>query len=437
MSAIAQEDNPNSQDASQHASNDRSTQVEAEVSKLIRQLASPLFSVREQSMVSLREIGEPALAQLRKVSPLHLESHRRAQLIVRRIEDEQFDRVSRVFLLDKDPRNSYGLPAWECYREIVGSSRTSKLLFLDMVREQPELARIIASVSRRPESLNDDRQADGAKTIELERLAIETARLSTRLSLSGWRREEPAIGDLIAVLLATSQIEGSAPVEINDLLQICAHRTPVTEYTQRSGFRNVIHGLYTLWIPKTHAAMAPDAMFISLRDGHSTGAIIARRNLAAHLSVRTREYSILCLARFGDSSDIIRLSPLLDDDTVCSEFRASQLPQSVRREIEESDESPPGAKRNKAEKGNAHEQQIEAQYQYRIRDGALAASMLLANENMQEVFPNFVADDRFAFDIRGVAVLNDKQRQEERLTQIEKWKKKIQSHIAKGQYDVQ
>ncbi|MCR9292986.1 MAG: hypothetical protein NXI32_09735 [bacterium] len=391
----------------------------AEVAKWLDALASNSFVSREWATSELLRIGEPALHQLKQFSSQQIEVQRRVERIVNQLETDRFERISRQFLLDADAdsESSCGLPAWRCYCKLVGASRTSKLLYLDMIRQQPDLARSIDRVFCQCQD-----QADGDA---LPALLADTAELSSRLHNDRLvRMLVPEIGDVLAVLLATSLLEGTAPVEVNEFLATSAHSVPVSTYMHRRGYGKVLRQLYALWIPKTHQSMAGEALLIAMRDGYSTGAEIARKHVDSHLDVRLRESAIQCLARFGDASDLPLMLRLLDDETVCHEFPASQLPGFWVYGIQESDESPPNVTENSP--GSIEEPIL----QYRVCDLALASSMLISNERMHDAFPRFAANEILAFDVKSIAVLKQPEQQQERAAQIDQWKQQLASMIA-------
>ena len=213
-------------------------------------------------------------------------------MITAEIEQSRFQALSKSFLKDTDGSNSYGLPGWQAYSQLVGVSRTSKLLFLSMIQQQPKLCGLI------------ERVANGQTTAMAEMQHLTTTESERLKNNRINRRQPPEIGDIIAILLATSQTEGQAPVEVNEWLTMSAQVIPVSTYIQRRGYGDVIRRLYAAWIPKTHQAMAFSAMDLAMRYELETGAEVARRNIASHLNPGIREVSIQVLARFGNLQDI-------------------------------------------------------------------------------------------------------------------------------------
>ncbi len=259
------------------------------------------------------EIGQPALIQLSALDDQELEIRLRAKLVADKIESRQFEVLWRSFLLDPAPEHAYGFPAWKPFSELVGHSRTSKLLFLEMIQSHPTLVELVDNLSK----------MDSPSAAEYGRLERQSAFISAEIANNRLTRMEfPGIGDITAILFAASFMPGQAPIEVNELLKGHAFQLPVRAYVRRRGYSDALRRLYAAWIPKTHAQMGSEAIGISLQYGLETGALIARKNLAPNLDVRTREQAIHCLARFGDKSDIARLAVMLDDDRLCKSLSA-------------------------------------------------------------------------------------------------------------------
>ncbi len=142
---------------------------QARVSELIAQLSSASFAIREQASQELLAIGQPAVGQLAGISADAMYEQRlRASTLRSNIESRVFDELSRKFLFDADGTKSYGLPGWQAFRRMVGSSRTSKQLFLDMVREQRGLIELVEAA--------DSQTASPAETADANsRLAAAAA----------------------------------------------------------------------------------------------------------------------------------------------------------------------------------------------------------------------------------------------------------------------
>lgn len=397
------------------------------VRALVSQLDSPSFAEREASASDLLRLGESAITALRSILSqphLSLEARSRVQTVVLQLEREKFESLSKSFLVDTDPTHSYGLPAWESYAKVAGSSRTSKLIFLDMLRQQPELMRMLDDCGPTP-SLEQQKEIESASL----RLAVNLR--NRRMA----RAEYPEVGDVLAVLFSTCMLQQQTPVPVNDFLLSSIRMTPVASYVQRKGHGKVIRALYNDWLPKTHDAAADNALNIVLVYDLSSGRELGRRFLASNYSSSTRVLALQTLSRFGDESDLDRLLPLLNDETLCRTFKQDQFPIDLLRGIHVSDEPPPAI--NPPQPGQIEQGTEppvpEAQFMYRICDVALAASKMIAGEDLRDAFPNFLPHRSYAFDIRSVAILDSENAQRERDVQIRTWHERLTARTTAAQ----
>lgn len=382
----------------------------ARIAQLIEQLGASQFAQREAASSELLKIGIPAIAHLRSVTSDDDEMRYRSQVIAQELEDVRFAELAKSFLLDSDPTQSYGLPTWDEFSLIAGTSRTSKLLFLDMLREQPELVAKVAEASRSAASMED------LRTATIERAAS--------LAEQRLRLTPPEIGDLIAILFATSHLEGTAPIEVSQLLEMSAFALPVTTHMNRRGYGTTLRRLYDQWLPKTHDAIALKAMEIALRYDLRSGAVVARKQLSPNLDVVTRGYAIYCITRFGDRSDIPSMLALIDDTQECLLFsQAGDRNMNWMDEIGESDEAPPGVERT----AKPQEESESMKWQVRINDIAMAAAVLLSGNEPSLIFEGFERHEFFGFDSRSVAVRLDAGAKAERQELFESWRASFES----------
>lgn len=374
------------------------SETEREAAGLIEQLGSPQFTEREQASAALLAMGEAALPSLQAVSDKQpREVVERARLLLTTIEREKFDRLSHSFLLDSDDSNSYGLPAWDVYRELVGGSRTSKLLFLEMIRKQPSLATLI------------ERAHDGGVAAQ-QRLIASASQLALHVREDVFALIDPRIGDALVLLLAAAVLDTQTPVEVSDVIVINERRS-FGGSIHKQGHGSCLRKLLAAWIPKTHGGMAPTAMDIALRHDLSQGATLARNHLTPNFDTETRKWAFYCLARFGDETDVPRLLPFLDEETVVDEFVMQPEDRLRGSEIHESNTPPPGIRQDADFNGNTA---------VRVNDLALVTIQLLSNQDPRSVFPSFEANKQLGFFIHSLAA--PPSRHPQRQEAIQRWK---------------
>lgn len=373
----------------------RTGATEQQINGLIQQLGASNFAAREMASRQLLSIGEAALPSLRAVpDSLEFEVRHRAKLLRQRIEDDKFDALANSFLLDSNSERSYGLPGWEAYRQIVGSTRTSKLLFLKMIRAQPEVARVIERVS------------EAATPESIQSLETTAAVAAFRLRERFYTLQEPTIGDSIAMLMAASAIPTQTPVEISDVI-VQLERSSFGGNIAKQGYGNCLRKLMSAWLPKTHEAMSATAMTIALQHDLGEGVGIARRHLSANFDPETRKLAFYCMAKFGDESDAPKLIPLLEDAQLVEEFPRG----TSDSDFNDQNIAPPGAA------GTAASNNMVV----RISDLALVTLVLLSDEEPTQFFPNFKPHFSRRFNIRSLATPAESP--VEQRMRIEKWKK--------------
>lgn len=381
-----------------------------EVQALIEQLHSPVFKEREAATEALLALGTRSVAALRALESENLEARTRADAILKKIEDTIFKDAARQFLRNNAEPDPDVMPSWRHYSSIAGRSRSAKLLFLDMLRVQREFAKLIELHTGSPTEEN----AVQVRTAT-EELAAELTFLRTRKAIL------PELGDVVAVLMGASLLEGQAPVPVNEFLVISNYTIPVTKHIDSRGYGQALKSLFAIWIPKIHESRAADAMRIALHYKYATGAELARRFVTENYDARTRERAIQCLAEFGnEKADLPRLIKLLDDGQICDQFALNQflrLPNDIRV-TEENPPQAPFGQQDDAPDPNAR-------FEYRIQDVALAACMMLVEEDLEQVFQKPLVPPAYGFGRFQLAIQATAEARKKRSEQLSAWKNKL------------
>lgn len=367
-----------------------------EVEALIERLSSTAFAARETASTRLLEIGEPALELLHKLE-LHpsLEVRERAKRICEEIERRVFDSVTKKFILDPDTTQSYGLPAWDGFRAIAGDSRTSKLLFVMMLREHHELAICVDAAGHAKNTPNEP--------IVLQQLQARAIREAERLRANGMRGQFPEAGDTVALLMACTLLKDAAPIEVNETIVSSLYRREVGDYFVKPGYSRSMRALAGQWIPKTQAVLADEAMMIALQRNVPEGVVVARRHLDAASDQETRTRAFQCLARFGNESDIANAAVHLNDESILSVFEEQSEVGLSADGIDVSNRPPPGGRQPQPTKGSERSMIV------RVSDLALAVCMVLGSEDVVSVFPKYKPNDLNGILLMDVAFASDEQ----------------------------
>ncbi|MFN3189825.1 MAG: hypothetical protein ACE361_04825 [Aureliella sp.] len=384
------------------------------VASLAGELGSKSFRARESATFKLISLGEAALPTLKSVRSTEPEVSRRLQSVIATIEASKFERLADEFLTGSSSSSTNTFPGYAAYQSLVGESRVSKLLFMEMYRQQPELVQLVEQSKG---------QSDPAANQKLVDLVIE---LSTEVNLK--RLEQgirPEIGDVLAFLLATSVIDRTAPIEVSRMLELSSYSQPVTTYLRRQGYADVIKRMYGEWIPKTQADMSERALRLAVRFQQASGIDIARRCVANSLSLSTRELALQMIALYGNEQDLGLLQPLLKDKSICRRFSGRSLPVAFQEAIFEADEAPPLSGDKKDPVIKKPRPQSEVQYFYRVCDLALASVLMLTASDTEEVFPKFTPDPYYAFDVRSISLVANEESVERRDAALQLWAEKL------------
>jgi hypothetical protein len=108
--------------------------------KLVPQLGSELFSIREATTNQLMQMGiaiKPVLVAA--LDDSDAEIRMRARRILTTVVDADFQHRLALFAEDVRDARHYDLPGWSRFRKLVGSDRAARNLFVEMQRAEPNL----------------------------------------------------------------------------------------------------------------------------------------------------------------------------------------------------------------------------------------------------------------------------------------------------------
>lgn len=375
------------------------------INELVEMLRDSRFAVREQAAVELLSFGSVAVEALNEIpADWPRDARRQAALLLAEIENRVLTKQAREFLVDPDSNQSHGLPAWDVFRAIVGNSRCSKLLFLEMVKSEHTLLQHI-------EKLHQLRVAGDEGSQSISDLSVQISRLSSVLYPRIFRGTNTGVGESTALLLAVTMLDSTAPIEANQLLY-SAVQLSFFGYLSKPGYRQCLQKLLALWVPKTHDEIAPDIMRIAFELDLPAVLPIARRHLDSAFDRYSRESAVFCIGKFGDVTDVAALLKMTSDTTIVHEFNESA------QGIEETSATPPGLQ------GMPVVDTVRKVV--RIGDLAAAAAMVLMKQDLKQYFPRFSREGFFSRSVAGLAVLEEDS--ELRSEAIKAW---VQAQLAK------
>jgi macrodomain Ter protein organizer (MatP/YcbG family) len=113
----------------------------ASVSELVGQLNSSSYSERQAATDELLQLNESELPTLETIlnNKLSAESKLRLTQITKILRKKFFDRHLNDFAKGIDNENTQKLPCWERFQKIVGRDKEARDLFVEILREEPDL----------------------------------------------------------------------------------------------------------------------------------------------------------------------------------------------------------------------------------------------------------------------------------------------------------
>ena len=404
------------QPTKQNAESSPAATSDGEIKLLIEQLGSAKFQERESATTQLFSLGTEVLVELKQVKASDgLERFQRAQYLVTRIEKERFEKVSREFLLSRNPEEFEAMPAWDKFAEISGTSRTSRLLYLDVLESNPKILGFVAKTEM-PLSAADS-----------EKLALLILESCEQVQQQRLRLQEPTIGDLTGILWATCLLEETLPTEGNMYIMRMIGLSPFTTYMQKRGYSSSLRNMLNLWLTRVQPVFDYQLLTTSLRYDLEQSVQIARRNLSNAPDPNILRYAIHSISRYGDENDLPILAKLMNENRIISRYRAAEVPTALREPEEDSDEELSEDARFLA---------YNKRWIVRVKDLAFAASLMLSGKDPLEVVPSFEWEAYYGFRATSLAIPEipnteyDTELFEKREKAIQNWSK-LQTENAK------
>ncbi|MEX0819115.1 MAG: hypothetical protein WD070_05970 [Pirellulaceae bacterium] len=275
-------------------------------SELVSQLGHEQFAMRERAAAELIALELDATVALKvgAESQNREVRHRSAKLLALIAEIDLQRRFER-FKRETDPDQDYGLPGWDAYREAVGDSPAARSIFVSMHEDE---SRLLGQIESHPKQLAN------ALANRCEQLRGQAM----------FERSQPRLGTSATLLFVASRDD----VEVSPLVQSVVYMA-----CDGSGFeaaiasgpgREVLATLAERWIARQPLQGITYALHLGLSHGLKGCLPRAREVFESPVtSVSDRIYACLCLAKFGDASDISRLEAYFDDVNICAQAQVN------------------------------------------------------------------------------------------------------------------
>lgn len=377
----------------------------AKIESLVEQLQSEDFDKRTEAFESLLELGPIARQRIETgAQSTSLEMRMRCEKLLQKIDHAEFDRQIAAYRAGHDIEGHKALPCILEFRNLFGADDEARALYCDaLVLEQPlleSLAHYLHAIRELPEGHTAAQQraklAPQLRSIEDMLASSEFGESEdvNRLLRSRWSDSEFAPIGAREPILALCILIGSLPELQNEKriqsLAFGFFQDSNLQAVKRSKYVPELRVGASKWLSKVEGR--PQALTIAMRLGLKELALILgrkavdsyARDKGGDLNDDGRDdlaqaaLGIVACGRFGDESDLARLSKLLDEQTV------------IRTWITEEQES----------------------YTCELRDLALAYSTYLAKVDPKKLgFPHLEASGETVFALHTISFVDGAQRE--------------------------
>lgn len=270
--------------------------------ELVAKLAHPEYLIREEASRRLGQLGMEAREALQAGSRSpDREVRYRCLRILRTVEQADFRR--RLVAFAERREIDRPLPGWNQFSKAYGDSPSTRQLFVEMQRNQPEL---MAALERDELVISSVLNQRAAK--------LDAANRSFRYQVT--------TGDIAALLFAAGDEEVDVSTQATSAINRFCLSHGFDSASALGANRDVMRQLLGRWIRRGDGWAAYRAMELARRFGLKDGLTPAKNIIRSNdQQTNAKQHAILTVAKLGDRSDISLLKTLLDDPTVCSTQR--------------------------------------------------------------------------------------------------------------------
>jgi hypothetical protein len=293
--------------------------ADQQAEELVRQLGDDSFQVRQRAMRELAKLGVPAKqALLDGLKQSDAEVRWRCRHVLESVLELDLRARLARFAADEDGSEGLTLPGWDRYRSLVGDDTTSRELFVEMQRAEPDLL----EAAETPTNLLDEAMQIRCAQIQQVIFAPDPKA----------RRSAP-FGSVAALFFVASQSE----VQVTDALVSYLHTfsyQPAFQQAMSDPRRSKpLRTLLGAWVGRNSGSFSTYHNFmLSLQYGLEEAldpAIAAIRS--GNAQPYAEQYALLVVGRFGGPDHTQYIEALLDDHNVLGTNNVDK--QEVRTEV--------------------------------------------------------------------------------------------------------
>ena len=309
-----------------------------DIDKLIAELASEDFGAREAAADELTSIGLPALAALEiAAAQPGLEQRIRSRRIAGLIREQDLKRRLDAFLSGQDKADDYPLPGWTRFKKSYGDDNQTRALFVEMLRADPNLLGAIEA-GPRPAA---------------EAVAQQAAQLQQSLQFG--IQQQLSAGQLAACLFVAAEADVALSSTAMSLLYSQCQQPPHRDVIVSGGRGGLPRKMLGSIVRRSDDATAYMAMQLSNQLNLPEGIVPALKILDNKTTVRSSYYTataLVTVARTKDKAHLPLVESLLKDNKTVSQTQING----------------------------------GALIQLQVRDAALAAAILLSDQELKDYF---------------------------------------------------
>lgn len=308
------------------------------IARLIADLGSDEFSVRESASQELMRIGLPAFAAL-EAAAKHpdREVRYRSQRVLGVIRRHDVERRLEAFLSGKEDTDDYPLPAWNRFSKTFGDGPEQRKLFVEMQRGDNDLLRALEESPRRAADLLTLRVQQSQQVMQLNAHAA-------------------TLGQITASLFVASEPDVTVPALTLSLLFSQCFQPAIRETIATGSRREIPRKMLGTIVTRSDNFSAFQAMTVATQFKLAEGIVPATRilkNYDGRTAAPMAQRALITIADLGDASHL----PLVDNDKLMHD--TTQVAQF---------------------------RENETSFTIQIRDVALAAALVLSKQDLKDYF---------------------------------------------------
>lgn len=371
---------------------------EAEIAQLVEQLGSTQFKEREAATRQLQKAGQAALPMLREaMKSKDREVRVRAEQLVKTVDERVRKSVTLKFLRETDPNVDYGMKGWKFASGIIGTTRKSRELYLQIYEADPKLIGLIEEAP--------------------DKATAEVMLYAGRLSSSLMQGVDLTVGETSLLLLTMYLPQIQESPAMHNLVNAATFSGLFKREIILNPDETPARKIFGHWIANVNEVNASRAMLTAREAMIPESADLARRVLKQESDEGDWMVALTLLMAFGGKQDVELIETWLKDESILERFEFPvgfnkdivQLPRQIAPPRATPFEIPgqPGRDVPQPDLEQKAEMQEAPKFEVYIaqkRDFAVAVLLKLAGQDLKKYFPlisarprRFVSTDDVAF----------------------------------------